>query len=417
MANPEEYLPPPFMDDFLERFLIEDLKLPRPIDIDKLETSGAYHTIYNISYPPSSLSSILQAFPKLPTHDGRNLILRISGHHLPSLKTINECAIMSYVASATSIPVPGVVRYSADTTNALGHEYQLFTRAAGVSVDKVYADFSTAQTIGFLDQIIDILAQLHALPFSHIGGLRFAHPSDMRGSIPVSEVAVLPGPVCEETFWQEPEIERYWNTPYGLNDTIETLNIKGPFPTYVAYISAHVGKHIYAISLHPLMQAYRDLVPKLQNFLAVINANQEGWQLNKTRIVLTHRDLHMGNIMYDWATSRITGVLDWEFGGCVPLPLWNKKLPFFWNTDHTHPVESTATKMRWVQMFCDRCKERRIDPTTLIDDGYENSKQEAMQTIQTYVRAICEVVPRGTAEGSVKSWKKVVEEHLEVFLD
>lgn len=42
------------------------------------------------------------------------LMLRVSGKHLPRIKTINEAAIMKYVKRNTTISIPAVVRFHDD---------------------------------------------------------------------------------------------------------------------------------------------------------------------------------------------------------------------------------------------------------------------------------------------------------------
>ena len=127
---------------------------------------------------------------------------------------------------------------------------------------------SSFQSESFFDQIIDILSQLHRLPFSHIGGLTFMDPST--ASTRPNDASINPRPVCEETFWFDPDIEKYWNVPHDLHETSDTFNIKGPFSTYVAYISAHVRTYMYAISKYPNLEVMRNLIPRLEHFLARI---------------------------------------------------------------------------------------------------------------------------------------------------
>jgi aminoglycoside phosphotransferase (APT) family kinase protein len=62
-----------------------------------------------------------------------------------------------------------------------------------------------------------------------------------------------------------------------------------------------------------------DLIPRIKAFMAAMDKHKE--ELNQTRLVLAHRDLHFGNIMYDISAKRITAVLDWEFAGVVPAPM------------------------------------------------------------------------------------------------
>lgn len=45
--------------------------------------------------------------------------------------------------------------------------------------------------------------------------------------------------------------------------------------------------------------------------------------MNNTRYILAHRDMHMGNMLYDRASRKITAILDWELAAILPYQLWN----------------------------------------------------------------------------------------------
>ncbi|MCJ1299786.1 hypothetical protein MMC08_002579 [Hypocenomyce scalaris] len=371
--------------------------------------SADYHSIYVLIFSCEILTALIQrSFPNNATssyfqYHPTDLILRVSGGHIPYRKTTNECAILTYLSLHTSISVPRIVAYSASTSNPLKHEYQLVTRAPGLTVDHIYRSFTPAQESEFLDQIIDILEQLHALLFHHLGGLQFNTENRFE---------IVPGPVCEETFWQTADIEKYWNRPYDLHETVETLNIGGPYPTYVAYINAHITRYIYAITLHPLLSPMRDLVPRLQNFIEVLRRQENEWKLNDTRLVLAHRDLHFANIVYNPSAERVTGILDWEFSGVVPFPRWDPQRAFLWNGDRSNvQIESKQIKEAWQQKFADRYRERGVDFSR--ETGYSNEKQESMQKATNFVRAICEVVPRRQMANLVGGWRTTLEACLD----
>lgn len=55
-------------------------------------------------------------------------------------------------------------------------------------------------------------------------------------------------------------IEMLW--PKGP-ETVATLNIGGPNPTYVDYISAQVQKYIYLVQMHEKLAFMRDTVKKV----------------------------------------------------------------------------------------------------------------------------------------------------------
>ncbi|KAF2648759.1 hypothetical protein K491DRAFT_771896 [Lophiostoma macrostomum CBS 122681] len=122
----------------------------------------------------------------------------------------------------------------------------------------------------------------------------------------------------------------------------------------------------------------RDAIPRLEAFIEVLP--QHAAELNNVKLRLAHKDLHFANIMYDLKSEKITSVLDWEFSGVVPFPLWNPRRSFLWNGQ---------------------------------DD--ENSGDESFGSTSYFLRAITEVAPRGQRVELVEGWKKVVLDNIAEF--
>ncbi|KAG9684549.1 hypothetical protein KCU95_g12899, partial [Aureobasidium melanogenum] len=389
MGSPREHLPH-FLTGYHVRSLLDTLSSPSPQAIRKLEVTAAFHIIFVISYTASSLRSWLaskecyQAWSVTTT----DLILRISGNHISRIKTENEASVLSWLDKHTTIPVPRVVAYDSATDNPLGHEFILMTREPGQSLADVYNSFTSMQKDHILDQLIDVNAELHKHTWSHIGGLS----TDNKGHI-------IPGPVLEETFWFGPDILALW----PAHETFESLNISGPFKSYVAYISAHLLKYKHAIETHPSLEFMRDFLPQLDRFLARISAEPMQSKLNDISLRLAHKDLHFANILVDPVTAHITAIIDWEFAGVVPFTRWNPSRAFLWNAQENDT--SLAEKTALMERYEKRVKERGLG--YLIDHAKFTSKeQESMQTAANFLRAIVEVCPRNQARGSVMGWKE-----------
>ncbi|THY81589.1 hypothetical protein D6C95_09053 [Aureobasidium pullulans] len=240
-----------------------------------------------------------------------------------------------------------------------------------------------------LDQLIDINAELHKHTWSHIGGLAI----DKNG-------AIVPGPVLEETFWFEPDIAALW--PAG--ETYSSLNILGPFDSYVDYISAHLLKYKHAIEVHSSLKYMHDVLPQLERFLEIIAEEPMKSKLNNIPLRLAHKDLHFANILIDPSTARITSIIDWEFAGVVPFTRWNPSRAFLWNAQDspTSRDEKTALMERYKQ------KARGRGLGYLVDDAeFTSEEQENMQTAATYLRVVVDVSPRGEATASVMDWKQM----------
>ncbi|THZ28515.1 hypothetical protein D6C89_02529 [Aureobasidium pullulans] len=389
MGTPRDHLPQSITENHVAA-LLKNISSPTPKAIRQLKVTAAFHIIYVISYATADLKSWLSSKTISPRQEysPSELILRISGNHISEIKTNNEAAVLSWLRDNTNIPVPRVVAHDPSTNNSLGQEYILMTREPGESLSDVYNTLSSEQMDSILDQLIDINAGLHKHTWSHIGGLSL----DESG-------AIIPGSVLEETFWFEPDIAALW--PAG--ETYSSLNILGPFDSYVEYISAHMLKYKHAINIHQSLAFMQNVLPQLERFLTIINKQPMRTKLNNIPLRLAHKDLHFANILIDPATARMTSVLDWEFAGVVPFTRWNPSRAFLWNAQESST--SKDEKIALMERYKRRCRERGYG--YLIEDAEFTSKeQENMQTAATYLRVVVEVCPRGEGKESVVGWKE-----------
>lgn len=322
MAEPKAHLPPGLSDATI-RFLSVALGLPEPVTISRLSATAEYHGIYLLRFDADSTGRITPPLQKqaVDADGSATLVLRVSGRHLPGLKTRNEVGCMAWVRSNTAIPVPAVIRYDDTQDNALGHEFTLLEKAPGVSVDTVYDTLGDAQKRLLVEQLTGYIMQLH--------DKRWREPC-VGGLVPASGggADAVPGPVVEETFWQQPDVDKFW----PLGETVDTLNpTQGPFPGYAAYIAAMIERYIHAIERHESLMAFRDLVPRLRAFIAAIRNHERAGGLDNAIYVVAHKDMHFANIMCDPTQPDkmpITAVLDWEFSGIVPANRWNPTRAF-----------------------------------------------------------------------------------------
>ncbi|KAF5563463.1 hypothetical protein FNAPI_2672 [Fusarium napiforme] len=382
MSSPAAHLPAPLPYHAIQVLLLS-LRLPQATSISNPQMTAQYHSVYFLTLPPTELS-----------RGYSELVLRVAGNHLPEIKTMNEIGVMAWLSKNTTIPLPEVIAYDATNSNPIHHEYTLLSRIPGVTLSDIYGSLSDKQQNDILDQLIDFLTQLQAHPWDGIGGLTF----DRRGDVQL-------GPVVDETFWQVPDIEALW--PEG--ETVATLNIGGPYKTYVDYMIAHVAKYIRLIQTHEKLASMRDIIPRLEAFVAALpnHANE----LNNIKLRLAHKDLHFANMMYDPSTGKITGILDWEFAGVVPSPSWNPRRSFLWNGIDT--PESLAEKYKLMEVFEERCKEKGC--TVLEDAQFTSTLQEHMQGAVDFLRASVEVSPRGQRQDLVQGWKLKVLENISYF--
>ncbi|PWY69110.1 hypothetical protein BO70DRAFT_300157, partial [Aspergillus heteromorphus CBS 117.55] len=387
--------------------LLLSLSLPEPTHIEPMTVTAAFHTIYLIHFAPSAAPLI----PHNPTRspDGSiTLVLRVSGRHLPEIKTLNEIGIMTWVRQNTSIPIAQVIHYSATTDNALGYEYTLLEKVRGVSVDRIYHTLTDDQKTNLVCQLTDYLIKLHSRPWgNYIGGL-----------VVKDGGVVGPGPLIDETLWMEPDVATYWNnTTTNTNsqkETIYTLNPLHPsgYTSYSSYTAACLTSYMHAITTHPTLTPYTPLLPRLRALIHTLTVSLS-LPIPSTPSILAHKDLHFGNITCDASSPScdITGILDWEFSGIVPAGRWNPPRAFLWNTGHTEADKAERGRME--RVFEGVCREKGAE--WMLEGMTFTGVQEVLQRVVNHVRAIVEVCPRGEDGKRVEAWRAVVEEGLVVL--
>ncbi|KAL7949805.1 hypothetical protein V8C42DRAFT_311972 [Trichoderma barbatum] len=236
--------------------------------------------------------------------------------------------------------------------------------------------------------------QLHVITWHCVSGLQFDHDGN-----------IIPGPIVEETFWQELDVAKYW----PASESLQSLNISGPYRRYTDYVATMVRVYQHAIRIHPSLEDMRDLLPRLDGFINTLSGHSE---LNNTRYFPAHKNLHFANIMFDEVSGLITGILDWEFSGIVPAPRWILVRAFPWNGLYSEGAMDERDRLS--TLFGERCAARGLVP--LIEETKPNSAmQEAMQGAINYLRAIVEVRPRGQREEKVPSWRATLEAQLELW--
>lgn len=394
MASLADYLPPTLSNDTIRAFALSQ-RLPNPISIQSLNVTAEYHSIYVLFFNPDDAKAISPNLRPISPKGPVDLVLRVAGHHIPRIKTENEVAVMNWLRKNTTVPVPEVIRFDVTSNNVLQHEFTVLERVRGTALHEIYGRLSQEQLEQIVDQIIDIVEQLHHRSWDGVSGLTRAPGSG----------DVIPGRILEETYWQAPDIAKHFPS-----ESVETFNIHGPYESYTAYITALIRVYQHAIRLHSSLEPYRDLLPRLD---ALVNTFARHPKLNYTRYVLAHKDLHMANIMYDEYSERITGILDWEFSGIVPIQRWDPSRAFLWNRQRN--ARAVAEQKRIRAIFQKRCRARGVGQLLLDEPGYTSSLQETMQNGISYLRAIIEVCPRGQRQDEVGLWRTEVEDCLEAF--
>jgi hypothetical protein len=167
--------------------------------------------------------------------------------------------------------------------------------------------------------------------------------------------------------------------------------------------------YIHLIQTHDNLTLMREATPRLEAFVKALPQHAD--ELNNVKLRLAHKDHHLANIMYDFESETITGILDWEFSGVVPFTQWNPQRSFLWNG---HDDEASgAEKLRLLKLFEARIGKRGLP---ILDDAkYSSPLQESMQKVADFLRAITEVAPRGQRPELMDGWKQMVLDNIAEF--
>ncbi|EEA22412.1 hypothetical protein PMAA_090420 [Talaromyces marneffei ATCC 18224] len=272
---------------------------------------------------------------------------------------------MNWARKHTHIPVPGIVRYDATENNLIGHEFTLLERAPGVSVDQIYDKLSMETKTNMVRQLTDYLIELYLHPWKdgYVGGLTLHGNGES-----------VCGPPIDEFFWQVPDLEKYWPSPemHEILDMINPIPVEG-FTSYVAFNVGCLERYIHAINVHPLLEPYRDTVPRLQSLIVTLEQPAFKDQLNRVVYVFAHKDLHLGNII----------------------------------------SEDKAEQTQMEELFEKVCLEK--GPGWMLEEMKMNELQESMQNVVNQIREIVEVCAKGQANDRVARWRSVAETSMERF--
>jgi len=379
-----------------------------PLTVEPLKVTASFHDIYIVTYHRHTLANVLSCRQLLSNeHDHRNigdntdhvqLVLRIAGDHVPHIKTENEAAVLTWLNKNTTIPVPDLVAFDSTSNNELNREYLIMSRCPGVPLSDVYNSLDAIQLDGVLLQLMDMLAELHRHPFSHIGGFSLSAERD-----------VVPAPMLDENFWFTADIAKYFES-----ESFDTLNYHGPFNSYADYVCAAINSYLYVASLHiGLKSQLHTFYPRISAFLHLLSVSEYASTCNKTVIRLAHKDLHFANILYRQDTGQISAIIDWEFAGTIPFPQWDPVRAFLWNAQPG--TQSIQEKYRLRDRFTELCKEKWPAGGFLADAEFTSVLQEGMHLVRNSLRGISTNVPRNSHPEAVQKWWGDLEKGLTIF--
>ncbi|KAJ5936044.1 hypothetical protein N7454_005342 [Penicillium verhagenii] len=191
----------------------------------------------------------------------------------------------------TSIPVPRVLSWSSRNSNAVGAEYIIMEKAAGVPLFQVWGTMTEFDQLQLIRNLTQIEAQLSAIRFPAYGGLYLRTDIEQPNKPLDDELdpSFCIGPSCHRRYNPDPSLDfdkRLWSSISSLGLSIakrELLRISNNPPQHQApFYKGDIEEKT------KLLQATETIMNLLD-----LNQILKGQASQPT---LWHTDLHMGNI-------------------------------------------------------------------------------------------------------------------------
>lgn len=396
MATPRDHLPTCTIRDV--SLLLGEIGFPAASHIEPLHVGAEYHKIFRLAFA-SSISATTADDTELVNHQNiSRAIIRISGPHIPTIKTENEVGILSFLRTKTSIPVPQVLHFDSSRDNAVHNEYIIQELCSGVNGSEIYNSLTPTQTNRILEQLADFCIELHSFSFHHIGGISNCDTSQ-------------PSPYVSEHFWHLPDIEACF--PSDVSFDILNPNSPTGYPSCTAWYAAQLRCYINAIKHKPAAFDWMspDAIAQLEKFITTITTEPFQTKLNDVPLRLAHLDLHFDNLLLTPSLKNaelynISAVLDWEFSSVVPSPLWRHS--FLWcgiRNDNRPYGQHRKEREQLYKIWEDKMREKGMAGRQMLKDSkWKYRAQIKAWDAVNYMRCVVEVCPRGKQLEDAKKW-------------
>ncbi|KAJ5791178.1 uncharacterized protein N7518_008189 [Penicillium psychrosexuale] len=258
------------------------------------------------------------------TLDGSEYIVKIPCPNAgkPMYCTASEVAVLNFdildsVRTHTTIPVPKVLAWSADSTNPVGAEYIVMERVPGVQIFKKWDEMGESNRISIIKRLTQWESELAEISFPASGSLY--HKSSLSDHELISlDPSVDPeglfcvGPSCDSAWpiQHSPNVHcGPWKTIGDLGESLINRSLlKSPH---------HLNPKLPTSLNGPLEEHMITLGMAKKIMLAVANNPK---LLAQSQPTLWHTDLHMGNIFVaEDDPAKVTGFIDWQHTSISPL--------------------------------------------------------------------------------------------------
>ncbi|OBT43157.1 hypothetical protein VE00_07719 [Pseudogymnoascus sp. WSF 3629] len=232
----------------------------------------------------------------------------------PSLATNSEVATIRYLQANTSVPIPKILDWSDDPSNAIGSEYIIMEHAAGTQLHQKWPTMAIDQQIRCIDAIYRKLKEVVDIKFPAYGSVYFAGSSlDSTCKRPLDQNFSV-GPHCSA---------RYWDcNGVILPHTVMASSISAFLESHVNSAPHNLRRYHGSVSTHLRL---------LEFGRAVINNMSKDHRIRDAAApTLFHPDLHKRNIFVsDDDPTVITSIIDWQSASIEPAFWYADEVPDF----------------------------------------------------------------------------------------
>ncbi|KAL8786282.1 MAG: hypothetical protein Q9213_002877 [Squamulea squamosa] len=252
---------------------------------------------------------------------------RVAG---PSKLTTNsEVATIEYLRSHTSVPIPKILDWSDDPSNAIGGEYIIMEYARGVQLHQKWPTMNVVQRIKCIKSIMSNMKQVAAIVFPAYGSLYF-NEADCGFKQPFSRRYCV-GPQCSTRYWDCNVGEKRFYTSVSPN--------QGPWSDVTAYCDGLIDTGLSRLPPSEQTRSDRFLFAEP----AEVHARLLSYGRDVLRILATdpriiaaakptlyHSDLHKRNIfVFEEDPTNVTDIIDWQSSSIQPAFEYADEIPDF----------------------------------------------------------------------------------------
>ncbi|KAF8507491.1 kinase-like domain-containing protein [Gautieria morchelliformis] len=268
----------------------------------------------------------------------RTVVVRIPRFSYQHHSHLNQVAVLRFLKSTTTIPVPRVYWFDNSASNIISQPFMVLEHLQGSCLDEVYQGLPVDVKKSVARSVAHLLKQFSEVTFDAIGTLLSASPDGIRFDV---EHLVY---IVESSQYVPPA------TPARARSVRDYLEERWSF--FVAEEQLNNPGESFFLKMTSDFRAAMGKLPIPDT---------------PARIVLYHTDLAPRNIFIDTESGTITGVLGWDDAESAPVEaawqmpawLWDDEAcasnPLNWVGPDDIPCDSEAAEIR--EVFIDEIED------------------------------------------------------------